>query len=363
MRNVRSRKRPRSGGIVCASPSRCSSTDAPVPRRVRALRHLGELQRVAEQDDVARRRPDRERVRERHLARLVDEEVVDGAVELGPREQPRRPREQPHLRVGEVGELARALDPRAREDRLRAPGRLLQPLEVDALRSRPRARPRRAGCGSPCGWSRSRRRACPRRSRCDDQPRARPRLARAGRPLDDEVAAVEVEHEPLHLVEVGASAGPRARPAAARAAGCPRAPGSARCIARARRTSASRCGFVSNAPARDERARQRHVLEDRPAHEPQALAVELEDLAGLLPGRGIERPRRRPRACAPAPGNVNACTSERARGSGSEPSGSSSPIASASWTSSSGLLPSRSKKAHQTGFASRRWYSSRCAAR
>ena len=40
-------------------------------------------------------------------------------------------------------------------------------------------------------------------------------------------------------------------------------------------------------------------------------------------------------------GYVNACTSERARFTGSEPSGSSSPIASESWTSSAGLLPSR----------------------
>src|SRR6266545_1349483 len=31
MRYERSRKRPRSSGIVCASPSRCSSTDAPEP--------------------------------------------------------------------------------------------------------------------------------------------------------------------------------------------------------------------------------------------------------------------------------------------------------------------------------------------
>ena len=68
---------------MCAAPSRCSSTDTPVPGGC-ALGHLGELHRVAEQDDVPRRRPDGERVRERHLARLVDEQIVHGAVELGP---------------------------------------------------------------------------------------------------------------------------------------------------------------------------------------------------------------------------------------------------------------------------------------
>ena len=50
MRRVWSRKMPRSSGIVSCSPSRCSSTEAPEPARVDALRDLGELERVAEQD-------------------------------------------------------------------------------------------------------------------------------------------------------------------------------------------------------------------------------------------------------------------------------------------------------------------------
>jgi len=50
---------------------------------MRALRHLGELERIAEQDDVAARgRTHRERVGQRHLPGLVDHERVDGAVEI-----------------------------------------------------------------------------------------------------------------------------------------------------------------------------------------------------------------------------------------------------------------------------------------
>ena len=48
---------------------------------MRALRDLRELQRVAEQHDVARRRTHRERVGQRHLARLVDNKCIDRAVE------------------------------------------------------------------------------------------------------------------------------------------------------------------------------------------------------------------------------------------------------------------------------------------
>ena len=75
---------------------------------MRPLRHLGELDRVAEQDDVPRRSSHRQRVRERDLPRLVDEQVVDGAVQLGPCEQPRRAGEQPHLGIGEGRDVTRS---------------------------------------------------------------------------------------------------------------------------------------------------------------------------------------------------------------------------------------------------------------
>src|SRR3989442_95803 len=70
------------------------------PRRMRALRHLGELERIAEQDHVARGRPHRERVGQRDLPRLVDHERVDGAVEILVGEEPGRAREQPDVRPG-----------------------------------------------------------------------------------------------------------------------------------------------------------------------------------------------------------------------------------------------------------------------
>ena len=44
--------------------------------RMRSLRDLRELVRVAEQHDVPRRRPHSQHVRQRHLTRLVDEERV-----------------------------------------------------------------------------------------------------------------------------------------------------------------------------------------------------------------------------------------------------------------------------------------------
>ena len=47
------------------------------PRRMHPLRHLSQLERIAEQDEVAGRRTHGEGVRERHLARLVDHERVD----------------------------------------------------------------------------------------------------------------------------------------------------------------------------------------------------------------------------------------------------------------------------------------------
>ena len=68
-------------------------------RRMRALRDLRELVRVAEQDEVARGRADRERVRERELPAFVDEQRVDVLVELLAREQERRAGEELELGV------------------------------------------------------------------------------------------------------------------------------------------------------------------------------------------------------------------------------------------------------------------------
>ena len=68
-------------------------------RRVRALRDLRELVRVAEEDEVPRRGADGDRVGERELPALVDEERVHVLVELLAREEPGRPREQLELGV------------------------------------------------------------------------------------------------------------------------------------------------------------------------------------------------------------------------------------------------------------------------
>ena len=51
-------------------------------RRMHALGHLGELQRIAEENQVAGGRAHGQRVGERHLAGLVDHEVVERAVQL-----------------------------------------------------------------------------------------------------------------------------------------------------------------------------------------------------------------------------------------------------------------------------------------
>ena len=88
------------------------------PVRVRALQHLAELLRVADEHEVARRGAHRERVGERDLAGLVDEQVVELAVVLAVGEEPGRAAEQ--VAVVAVGVVEDVLDPVARVPRLRA---------------------------------------------------------------------------------------------------------------------------------------------------------------------------------------------------------------------------------------------------
>src|SRR5579862_3040039 len=59
-------------------------------QRMRALRDLGELQRIAEQYDVSCRGGHRDGVGERNLARLVDEQVVERTGQCFARKKPRR---------------------------------------------------------------------------------------------------------------------------------------------------------------------------------------------------------------------------------------------------------------------------------
>src|SRR5439155_14756407 len=93
--------------------------------RVDALRYLRELKRIAKQNDVVRRRTDRECVGERHLARLVDYKDVEFGIELLACEKPCGPGEETHLPVAERGELVLVLDPGSLILRVRVASRAL----------------------------------------------------------------------------------------------------------------------------------------------------------------------------------------------------------------------------------------------
>ncbi len=104
----------------------------------------GELQRVAEQDEVARRRSNGDRVGKRDLAGLVDHEVVERRVELLAREEPRGAGDEPDLGIEERRDLGLARDQLALERGLVvAVARLLQPSEDNsALRGLALDRPK-----------------------------------------------------------------------------------------------------------------------------------------------------------------------------------------------------------------------------
>ena len=115
------------------------------------------------------------------------------------------------------------LDARARVVRLRvAAARLLQPVEAEPELGR-RLLDRVEQVVDRLVARRGDADALAARDQVGDQPPRRPRLPRAGRPLDHEVAAVEREHERLHLLEVGRL---HRRGRTARGAGPTRAPGS-----------------------------------------------------------------------------------------------------------------------------------------
>ncbi len=76
------RKRPRSAGMVMASPTRCSSDDAAAPDGWTPRADHRELVRVTDEHDRRRTGPEGNDVREGHLARFVDEQDVERVVEL-----------------------------------------------------------------------------------------------------------------------------------------------------------------------------------------------------------------------------------------------------------------------------------------
>jgi hypothetical protein len=75
---------------------------------MRALRHLRELVRVAEEDHVSRGRADCERVGERELTVFVDEERVH--LHVVAREEERRAGDQLQLRIDQIVVVGRAVD-------------------------------------------------------------------------------------------------------------------------------------------------------------------------------------------------------------------------------------------------------------
>ena len=218
------------------------------------------------------------RVRERHLARFVDEQVVEAAVEVLVRVQPGGAADE--RRVVAVVPLGDALDVLALVDRLGIAGaRALDALDVDPRgldlveQLVDRLVARRGDAHALAGGEQAR-----------DQPARHPGLAGAGRALDDEVPAVEPEHELGHLVEVGRLDVALERRAAEHRLDRRIAP-----VAREQRLPDPlervllRIRVVG--PARDQRPRQRLLGPRRaaPERERPRLAVELDDRPGGAP--------------------------------------------------------------------------------
>ena len=255
------------------------------------LRHLPELLRVAEQDDVARARPERERVGERHLPRLVDEQRVDDALHVFAREEPRGAGEQQHvlLRCGEV-----RLVPRRRHEVGLVQVALLQPAELEALLAR-----RLLDLGDEVVDRLVARRrdadATAEAHQAHDQPRAGVGLPRSGRALDHEVATAEARDELLRRFEVVLRERRRERLADEDRLGC-----KVRVAAGEHRACETpQRGLLHPRvvrPARDQRRRERHVLERwaAPQRERARLLVERLDLPRRPAGRRVEDVAPRP---------------------------------------------------------------------
>ena len=78
--------------------------------RVDGLGDLRELLRVAEEHEVASGRAHGERVGERELARFVDEQIVERAVELRARKEPGGPRHEAGVVIEDVVDLGGVVD-------------------------------------------------------------------------------------------------------------------------------------------------------------------------------------------------------------------------------------------------------------
>ena len=212
-------------GSVACSPSRCSSTEAPCPPggcparpgRAAADRRAGSTLRAA----VPIASASASETCPASSITSVSSVLVELLRRTARRSRPaagrrRRRRRTPRLVELVIG-VAVVLGLGV------AALRLLEPAEAHAVLRAPPARSRRAGCGSPCGSVAATPTRRPLADELDDDPRARPRLAGAGRPLDEEVARVERGRALALLVEVASSA------ARADAAGEPRPRSRERC--------------------------------------------------------------------------------------------------------------------------------------
>ena len=313
---------------------------APTPRALgmRPLGDLRELVRVAEQDHVASRRRHRERVRERDLACLVDEQVVERAATISSREEP--------------GGASRSSPSGRRKSSLLEPARRNGPIAAARLLHPPtRMRPPPArcldllarGCGSLGGLRRD---ADSLAGARDPRSGAPSRSCRARRTLDEEVAPVDAPRR-------GLSPG-RAPP---RLDG-PRA---------ARRSTASRRirrpPATSDGPSRRSAARCAFVWTVRPGRSAAGAAVRTRP-AGLEFAPPRRRRRRSPRPPALArsirsPAEFVLLRRERKwTRSPSSPSPTrrelEPPIESASSIERPDVRSRGAKNGHQTGLASRR---------
>ena len=196
-RKVRSRKRPRSGGIVSSSPIRCSEDGGATAGGVSALHHLVELLGVADEDDVSRRRcPSRARpARDTCPASSMKSVVERSRRASRPREKSQAvPADEVRCRRTSARACRRSRCGRPSYRVLRLARRLglLQAAEANA----PLARGRVLDLVEQVvdrlvARRRRRRRACRARSGSRSSRPAVHVLPDARRPLDDEVAAVE----------------------------------------------------------------------------------------------------------------------------------------------------------------------------
>ena len=259
----------------------------------RALRDLRQLVRIAEQHEVPRRVADRDDVGERDLARLVDDQRVEEAGEVLAREEPRRARDELELLVEQVAPVVARVDELALEAGVPARG-LLAALEREALPPRLPLDPGEEVRDRLVAERRDADAAARAHER-DRRLRALPRLPRAGRALDEEVAAVERERGLGHRAGRAARAGAAARGSPTTAP--PRSPSRYDCANRwtASRWFQSGIGFGGMSAAGSGSSARAFAAPER--HGP-ALVVRGHDVDVLRPR--VDASVRR--SCAPAAG-------------------------------------------------------------